>query len=255
MIAESVCQENGIWINFDRPLRELPTANLLYCEPHIAEECCVSCCVVDAASHWGILEVLCPNRTFGTIADPASSLSRKHIELVTSEDSNAPICADLCPEDCSLVRREPYHRKAIECWCTPFPWCSRTKRVAFPRSFVPIIGMSALLATSHACSPIFVLAVALLGGVCATHRLVTILPRLAAVCLHPVCHILVRMFRKCHARSATAQCSTVPYIRVRILQKGTVHARWHAHCPTSRLLEALVPCIFAALRMNAIFVF
>jgi len=251
-MAESVGKKNGIWINLDRPLRERPPANLLHCKPHIAKESCVSCCVVDAASHWGILEVLCPNRTFGPIADPASSLSCKHIELVASENSNAPICADLCPEDCSLVRRESYHRKAIERWCTPFPRCSRTEAVACPRSFVRIVGMSAWLATSHACSPILVFAVALLGGICATHRLLTILPKLAAVCLHPVCHILARMFCRRHARSATAQWNAAPYIRVRILQEGSVSALWHAHCPPSCLLKTLVPWIFAALCMKAV---
>jgi len=222
MQSESVGKNDSIWINFDCPLRESPAADLLHCEPHVAEECRISCCVVNAASHRCILEVLGPHRTFRPIANPASALSRKDIELVASENSNAPICPDLCPQDCSLVRRESYNRETIQCWTSPLPWCSRTKLVAFPRRLprrlVNILSMDPWLAASPACCPILVFAVALLGGVCTAHRLLTILTLLAAICSHPVCQILHGRFRRRHAWSPASQTSAIPYLCVCIVQ-------------------------------------
>merc|ERR1719461_503902 len=95
---------------------EGPATGLLHCEPYVAEKCRISFCVVNAASHRCILEVLGPHRTFRPITNPASALSRKDIELVASKNSNAPICPGLCPQDCRLVRRESYDRETIQRW-------------------------------------------------------------------------------------------------------------------------------------------
>mmetsp|Transcript_117825 Transcript_117825/g.234735 ORF Transcript_117825/g.234735 Transcript_117825/m.234735 type:complete len:263 (-) Transcript_117825:317-1105(-) len=115
--------------------------------------------------------------------------------------------------------------------------------------------MRPLLATSHARSPIRVFAETLLGGISTAHRCVTILTRLAAIRLHPVCHIFAEGFHTRHARSATSQGRAVPNVCVCITQEGTVGAIWHAHCPTSCFQKTLVPGIFATSCMEAVCVF
>jgi len=255
MLSESVGKNDGIWIDLDRPLCESPAANLLDCKPHVAEERRISCCVVNAAGHWCILEVLRPHRTFRTISNPATSLSCKHVKLIASENSNAAICADLCPQDGSLVRRESYNREAVQRWVSPLPGRTRTKLVTCPGLLVLVISMDPWLAASDASCPSLVFVVALLSSVSTAHCLVAIVTLLATIRFHPVCHVFDRGFGWCHPWSSTPQSSTVPNICVFILQEGAVDALWHTHCPTSCLQETLVPRVFAAFCMVAICVF